>query len=88
MATLNVTIQEINGRKTPAELPDDQLVSEIIPIIITKMGLPSHQGGELIHYVLDHPASGKRLLGTETLSSTSVKNEDVLLLLGEPRAGE
>jgi len=85
---LKVVIQEINGRKTPAELPDDQSVSEILPTLITLLKLPTHQGGDPIHYVLDHIASGKRLMSTDTLSSANVQEGDTILLLGEPRAGE
>lgn len=87
MGTINVTVEEVGGRETPADLPDDQPVSQIIQILISKMGLPSHQHGDPLHYVLDHVSSSKRLFGTETLADAGVQNGDVLLLLSEPRAG-
>jgi hypothetical protein len=87
LASINVTIQEVNGRKTPAALPDDETVADLVPVLVSRLGLPTRQGGNPIHYVLDHLASGKRLLGTQTLAVVEVKQGDTLLLLGEPRAG-
>lgn len=88
MKTINVTIKEVGGRETPADLPDDQPVSQIIQILITKMGLPSHQHGDPLHYILDHVSSSRRLQGTDTLAAANVQEGDILLLLSEPRAGE
>jgi len=87
MEILNVTIKEVGGREHQTEVPDDQPVSEIIPVLITKFELPTHQHGDPLHYILDHVSKGKRLLGSETLAEANVQNGDTLLLLAEPRAG-
>jgi hypothetical protein len=87
MAMLHVVIREIGGRETPAELPDDQLVSEIVQILISKMGLPTHQHGEPLRYALEHIRSQTRLDSRDTLASVGAQDSDVLLLLAEPRAG-
>ena len=88
MTLLTVTVKEVGGREHVTEIPDDQPVSEIIPVLISKFGLPTHQHGDPLHYILDHVKQGKRLLGTETFAEAQVQENDVLLLLAEPRAGD
>ena len=88
MANIKVYILDHTGAKrTPVELPDDVAMRRLIPALVTKMNLPTSQGGNPIVYKLDHKKSGKRLGDDDTLQSAGVEPEDVLRLLPEVTAG-
>lgn len=82
MAQIRVIIKDPAGSKaTPVELPDDVPMSRLIPALVTKMSLPTSQGGEPLNYGVDHVASGKRLRNEDTLASADVREGDKLELI-------
>ena len=88
MASVKVIIYDPTGsKKTPVELPADVPMSRLIPALVTKMGLPTNQGGNPITYRLDHRDSGRRLGDNDSLSSVGVKTDDILSLFPEVTAG-
>ena len=88
MASVKVIIYDPTGsKKTPVELPGDVAMSRLIPALVSKMGLPTNQGGNPIVYRLDHRDSGRRLGDADTLSGVGVKTDDILSLFPEVTAG-
>lgn len=88
MASVKVIIYDPTGsKKTPVELPADVPMRRLIPALVSKMGLPTNQGGNPITYRLDHRDSGKRLGDDDSLSAAGVKEEDILSLFPEVTAG-
>lgn len=88
MAQIKVIIQDHTGAKrTPVELPADVPMRRLIPALVTRMGLPTTQGGQPLSYALDHKRTGKRLGADETMESAGVQAEDMLLLLPTITAG-
>jgi hypothetical protein len=88
MASIKVIIYDPTGsKKTPVELPADVPMRRLIPALVTKMGLPTSQGGNPITYRLDHRSSGKRLSEDMSLSDADVSNDDILSLFPEVTAG-
>lgn len=88
MASIKVIIYDPTGsKKTPVELPADVPMRRLIPALVTKMGLPTSQGGNPITYRLDHRSSGKRISEDQSLSDAGVANDDILSLFPEVTAG-
>ena len=88
MASIKVIIYDQTGsKKTPVELPGDVPMRRLIPALVSKMNLPSHQGGNPITYRLDHRDSGRRLSDDDTLVDVGVKEDDILSMLPEVTAG-
>lgn len=88
MASTKVIIYDPTGsKKTPVELPADVPMRRLIPALVTKMGLPTSQGGNPITYRLDHRDSGKRLGDDMSLNDASVGQDDILSLFPEVTAG-
>jgi len=88
MSQLKVVILDVTGAKqTPVELPDDVEMRKLIPALVTKMGLPTTQGGEPIKYALDHRRTGKQLRSEDTMASAGVQPDDELRLLPTITAG-
>jgi len=88
MAAIKVIIIDPTGsKKVPVELPDDVAMKRLIPALVTKMSLPTTQGGQPLKYELDHKRSGKRLGDEDTLQAAGVQPEDTLILLPSPTAG-
>lgn len=88
MASIKVIIYDPTGsKKTPVELPGDVPMRRLIPALVSKMGLPTNQGGNPITYRLDHRSSGKRLGDDDSLGSANVQQDDILSLFPEVTAG-
>lgn len=89
MGRINLTILDATGNKEQeATLPDDAPVSRIIAKLITLMHLPSTApDGQPMTYKFHHKASGKQLLGEQTLSEADVKEGDILRIQPEITAG-
>ena len=88
MASTKVIIYDPTGsKKTPVELPSDVPMRRLIPALVTKMGLPTSQGGNPITYRLDHRDSGKRLSDDMSLNDAGVGQDDILSLFPEVTAG-
>ena len=88
MASTKVIIFDPTGsKKTPVELPADVPMRRLIPALVTKMGLPTSQGGNPITYRLDHRDSGKRLSDDMSLNDAGVASDDILSLFPSITAG-
>lgn len=88
MASIKVIIYDPTGsKKTPVELPSDVPMRRLIPALVTKMGLPTSQGGNPITYRLDHRESGKRLSDDMTLNDAGVQTDDIISTFPEVTAG-
>lgn len=88
MAIIKVIIWDPTGsKKNTVELPNDVPMRRLIPALVSKMGLPTSQGGNPITYRLDHRDSGKRLQDDDSLEKAGVKDEDILNLFPEVTAG-
>lgn len=88
MAQLKVIIKDPSGaRKTPVELPDDVPLRRLIPALVTKMSLPTSQGGQPLTYEIDNMRTGKRLRADDTLTGAGVQEDDILTLLPAITAG-
>lgn len=88
MAQLKVIIQDHTGsKKTPVELPDDVPMRRLVPALVTKMSLPTTQGGQPLTYAMDHKRTGKRLHDPDTLQAAGVQMDDVLQLMPTVTAG-
>lgn len=85
---MKVTILDHTGAKrTPADLPDEVPMRQLIPALVTKMSLPTMQSGQPVTYELDHKRSGKRLGENDTLKGAGVQDDDILTLLPKVIAG-
>ena len=88
MASIKVIIYDPTGsKKTPVELPGNVPMKRLIPALVSKMGLPTSQGGNPITYRLDHRDSGKRLGDEMSLDDAGVQQDDILSLFPEVTAG-
>ena len=88
MASIKVIIYDPTGsKKTPVELPADVPMRRLIPALVTKMGLPTSQGGNPITYRLDHRESGKRIADDQTLNDIGVQTDDIISTFPEVTAG-
>ena len=88
MASIKVIIYDPTGsKKTPVELPGNVPMKRLIPALVSKMGLPTSQGGNPITYRLDHRDSGKRLGDDMSLDDADVQQDDILSLFPEVTAG-
>lgn len=88
MPQLKVIIQDHTGaKKTQVELPDNVPMRRLLPALVTKMNLPTMQGGNQIAYALDHKRTGQRLGNDDTLAGKGVQQDDILQLLPSPTAG-
>lgn len=80
-------VDHTGGKVTPVEVPNDVVLRRLIPALVTRMQLPTIQGGTSIYYRLDHERTARRLGDDETLSSAGVQPDDRLRLLAEFTAG-
>lgn len=88
MASIKTIIYDPTGsKKTPVELPGNVPMKRLIPALVSKMGLPTSQGGNPITYRLDHRDSGKRLGDDMSLEDAGVQQDDILSLFPEVTAG-
>jgi ubiquitin-protein ligase len=88
MAQMRVIIRDHTGsKKTLVELPEDIPMRRLLPALVTRMNLPTNQGGQLIGYVLDYVQAGRRLRDEDTLATAGVNGEEVLTLLPQITAG-
>lgn len=89
MPDLNVEIWDATGNKrTPATLPDDVPVSQVIYVLVERLSLPaSGPDGMPLSYKFHHRNSGRQLGDGETLAGAGVAANDVLRLQPEITAG-
>lgn len=89
MSYLTIEVWDATGnKKQTVEVPADAAVNRLIAVLVEKMNLPRHSpDGQMMSYKLHHRASGRQLLDTETLSTASVREGDILRLQPEITAG-
>lgn len=89
MATIRVNVESLtSGKKNSASIPDDMLVSRILPVLVKKLGLPAtDETGRRVSYRLLHRESGNQLRDNDTLVSANVKDDHTLKILAEVIAG-
>lgn len=88
MAQLRISILDhTGGKKTVVEVPDDVTLDQLIPALVTSMGLPTQQGGNPVSYRLDNPEGGERLDDQDTLADAGIEADTVLSLFPEVTAG-
>lgn len=88
MASVKVVMFDPTGsKKTPVELPNNVPMRRLIPALVSKMGLPTSQGGNPITYRIDHRRTGQRLSDDDSLQDAGVQEDDILSLFPEVTAG-
>jgi ubiquitin-protein ligase len=88
MADLEVTIVLPNGGARRAEMPDDIVISDLLPELISLLELPTvGPDGRPMGYRLDSKALGRELGEEETLASADVPSQDRLILTADITAG-
>ncbi len=91
MASARVSIMDPSGsKKTLVEVPNNVETQRLIKALVPRMNLPQMgQNGQPINYRLCYTRGGKEteLLPEQTLTDAEVKNDDVLRLYAEMRAG-
>lgn len=88
MPELPVTIVLPNGGARRAEMPDDILVRDLLPELISLLQLPTvGPDGRPMGYRLDSKALGRELGEEETLGSAHVAHDDRLVLTADITAG-
>jgi len=81
MAQIEVTIMDQTGAKiTSVELPDNVPMKRLVPLLVTKMNLPTSQGGQHISYYMDHKRTGNQLGENDTLRSRGIRKWDIMVL--------
>lgn len=88
MADLEVTVVLPNGGARRAEMPDDIVISDLLPELISLLELPTvGPDGRPMGYRLDSKALGRELIEEETLASADVPSQDRLILTADITAG-
>jgi ubiquitin-protein ligase len=87
MGRINVLIQDITGRITPAEVPDDVSCGRLAQAIAARLQWPVQVCDKPVPYVLDHRRSGRRLRDTDTLAGVGAQDGDELMLIASITAG-
>ena len=81
MADSKVMIQMPSGETKTVALPDDVSVQELMPELVTALGVPvTGPDGRPISYRLDSKTMGRSLREDETLSEASIPEGDRLIL--------
>ena len=71
MGTVNVTIENPDGRKFKAQVPNEVPLERLLPELVEKLGLlPSTHANRSLQYKLVHMESGKHLLENKPGAST------------------
>ncbi len=88
MADIPVTLVLPAGGTRTAEVPDDVIVSELLPELTTSLELPTvGPDGRPMGYRLDSKALGRELQEDETLEAAGVPEDDRLMLTADVTAG-
>ena len=81
MADSKVMIQLPNGDIRTVALPDDVSVRELLPELVTTLGVPvTGPDGRPVSYRLDSKALGRSIREDETLEEAEIPTDDRLVL--------
>ena len=81
MADTKVSIQLPNGETKNVLLPEDVPVAELLPELVTTLGIPVvGPDGRPMNYRLDSKALGRALSDEETLADAALPADDRLVL--------
>jgi hypothetical protein len=81
MAQTNITIQLPSGEGKTVSLPNDVSIQELLPELITTLGVPvTGPDGRPISYRLDSKSQGRSVQEEETLEEASIPDGDRLIL--------
>ena len=81
MADTKVSIQLPNGEMKNVLLPEDVPVAELLPELVTTLGIPVvGPDGRPMNYRLDSKALGRALRDEETLADAALPEDDRLVL--------
>ena len=81
MADTKVSIQLPNGEMKNVLLPEDVPVAELLPELVTTLGIPVvGPDGRPMNYRLDSKALGRALSDEETLAEAALPEDDRLVL--------
>jgi hypothetical protein len=76
------------GGTQTAEVPDDVIVGELLPELVSALELPTTgPDGRPMSYRMDSKALGRELQEEETLADAGVPDEDRLMLTADITAG-
>ena len=88
MAEKPVTMVLPAGGTQTAEVPDDVIVGELLPELVSALELPTTgPDGRPMSYRMDSKALGRELQEDETLADAGVPDEDRLMLTADITAG-
>lgn len=88
MATVRIIIlDETSGTKTAVEVPDDVVISQLVPTIAIKLQLPTSHGGSPISYKLERLLTANRMADNQTLQEAKVENDELFSISPEVSAG-
>lgn len=74
---IEVTITDYaGGKRVSARIPANAPMSQVLPVLVTKLQMPSNNT-----YALYHMQSGKRLADNATLTSAGVRDRDIIRLV-------
>lgn len=88
MADIRVPLELPTGRVQTVELPDDVSIGELVPEIITTLGLPSTgPDGTPTRYELHSKRLGRNLRADETLAAAGIGPEETIRMVPDVTAG-
>ena len=88
MADTKIMIQLPSGEVKTVEIPDDIVIRELLPELVTTLGVPvTGPDGRPMTYRLDSKSLGRPLSEGETLSDAGVPLEDRITLSPVVTAG-
>ena len=88
MADIKVTVILPTGGVHEAEMPDDVIVGDLMPELVTTLSLPTTgPDGRPVGYRIDSKGLGRRLDDNETLADAGVVEDDRLVLTPDVTAG-
>lgn len=89
MSQISVTLVRADtNQEYDVELPDDHGISDLLPALVEKLGLPlTGPDGNQVAYELSNKRTGREYKEVDTLGSASTKSGDVLLLTSTFVAG-
>ena len=89
MSQVSITLVRADtNQEYDVELPDDCVVSDLLPELVKKLGLPlTGPDGNQVAYELSNKRTGREFKEADTLGSAGTKSGDVLLLTSTFVAG-